>query len=619
MALENKKLRQNNSNLLTNQTIDDKQDANKNDTLGKAITAGLVIAGGVALYKSGALRPIASKMKEVGASFAEMSSNQGYYRSKAMKNWANGHTGEFLRPDHSLFNSKKASSLGYDLWQDLKESFARDQLYTTNTRRIINDTVADLDILNQMIEKDIRGYTTADVKALRKSIMEEMDGQPEDVIERTIKERTDALMADGRKRIKHRNASIKESSFIKHAYEMNDIMRSIDRAGLNQSGNSVSADLMERFIRNISLTDEAAKYQIKHTGYKALTFGDIFEGIDKKEKKLIFKEGFDEQRLFDEFKINLNETVGKDEKTVLQTMTDFLTNTNYLYQQGDKIGTLGNFDDVWKKFIIDPALNINAKGDKIINYMMGQDAMTFFTNSMRKDFGLPVLEFNPIDIAIKVTPLDNMFNRRDISFALINGVGNYSPYISGKGGRAGDDISTALQKRFNNFDETFHLLFADGDLYALGTGGTKEFIGSGFHAWDISDVDKKFKMPHHVETMRQMANYHLNKDVREDIPFANLTFSQKIRKRIGDILDIGHQEFVSLSDGSAANIGDSFNPDNAFDNLLDKVSHSNLFKTDNFQYATYEEAASNIRDKSYNMAFGKGFDDFITKNGTKVR
>lgn len=106
MALENKKLRQNNSNLLINQTIDDKQDANKNDTLGKAITAGLVIAGGVALYRSGALRPIASKMKEVGASFAEMSSNQGYYRSKAMKNWANGHTGEFLRPDHSLFNAK---------------------------------------------------------------------------------------------------------------------------------------------------------------------------------------------------------------------------------------------------------------------------------------------------------------------------------------------------------------------------------------------------------------------------------------------------------------------------------------------------------------------------------
>ena len=29
MALENKKLRQNNSNLLTNQTIDDKQDANQ--------------------------------------------------------------------------------------------------------------------------------------------------------------------------------------------------------------------------------------------------------------------------------------------------------------------------------------------------------------------------------------------------------------------------------------------------------------------------------------------------------------------------------------------------------------------------------------------------------------
>lgn len=619
MALENKKLKQTKQDYLINQTIDDRQDANKNDTLSKAITAGLVIAGGVALYKSGVLRPVFGALKETGAAFAEMSSNQGYHRSKAMKNWANGRTGEFLRPDHSLFNPKKSTSLGYDLWQDLKESLNRGELYSTNTRRIINDTVADVNILNQMIEKETKGFTKADIEAIRKEVEEKLDGKPRELIESTIKKREDALKKRGKRNIKLRNASLKESSFIKGTYMMNDMMLEMDRANLNMAGNKASSDLMKSFVRRMSLDDNTAQYQLKRTGYRTLTLGDIFEGFDEKNKSLVFKKGLDEQVLLDEYKINLNETLGKNEKTVKETIESFLKDSRYVYEEGERVGTIGNFDDVWKKFIIDPSININAKNNKVINYMMGQDALTFFTNSIRKDFGLPVLGFNPIDIAIKITPLDNMFNRRDIPFALINGVGNYSPYISGKGGRAGDDISTALQKRFNNFDETFHLLFADGDLYALGTGGTKEFIGSGFHAWDISDVDKKFKMPHHVETMRQMANYHLNKDVREDIPFANLTFSQKIRKRIGDILDIGHQEFVSLSDGGAGNIGDSFNPDNAFDDLLDKVSHSNLFKTDNFQYATYEEAASNIRDKSYNMAFGKGFDDFITKNGTKIR
>ena len=618
MALENKKLKQVKHDYLIDQTIDDKQDANKNDTLSKAITAGLVIAGGVALYKSGVLRPVFGALKETGAGFAEMSSNQGYHRSKAMKNWANGHTGEFLRPDHSLFNPKKSTSLGYDLWQDLKESLNRGELYSTNTRRIINDTVADVNILNRMIEQETKGFTRVDIKAIRQEVEEELDGKPRELIESTIKKRVEALTKHGEETIKLRNASIKESSLIKGTYMMNDMMLEMDRANLNMAGNKASSDLMKSFVRRMSLDDNTAQYQLKRTGYRTLTLGDIFEGFDEKLENLVFKKGLNEQVLLNEYKINLNETLGKNEKTVKETIESFLKDSRYVYEEGERVGTIGNFDDVWKKFIIDPSININAKNNKVINYMMGQDALTFFTNSIRKDFGLPVLGFNPIDSAIKVTPLDNMFNHRDIPFALINGVGNYSPYISGKGGRVGDDISTALQKRFNNFDEDFHLLFSDGDLYALGTGGTKEFIGSGFHAWDISDVDKKFKMPHHVETMRQMANYHLNKDVREDIPFANLTFSQKIRKRIGDILDIGHQEFVSLSNDGAGNIGDSFNPDNAFDNLLDKVSHSNLFKTDNFQYATYEDAASNIRDKSYNMAFGKGFDDFITKSGTKV-
>ena len=643
MALENKRLKQTKQDYLINQTIDDKQDANKNDTLNKAITAGLVIAGGVALYKSGVLRPVFGALKETGAAFAEMSSNQGYHRSKAMKNWANGHTGEFLRPDHSLFNSKKASSLGYDLWQDLKESLNRGELYSANTRRIINDTVSDINILNQMIEKETKGFTRADIKAIRQEVEEELDGKPSDLIESTIKERVAALKKRGEETIKLRNASIKESSLIKGTYMMNDMMLEMDRANLNMAGNSASSDLMKSFIRRMSLDDNTAQYQLKHTGYRTLTLGDIFEGFDKKSKTLTFKEGLDEQVLFDKYKINLNETVGQNEKTIKQTIELFLKDSRYVYAEGDRVGTIGNFDEVWKKFIIDPSININAKNDKVINYMMGQDALTFFTNHFRKDFGLPALGFNPIDSAIKVTPLDNIFNRRDVPFALINGVDNYSSYISGKGGRAGDDISTALQKRFNNFDETFHLLFSDGDLYALGTGGTKEFLGSGFHAWDITNADKAFKLPHDVEIMRMMGGYDLNRDPMREVldelghdakrafdPHMSIqeyeeafgikmTNAQKLKYEIGRHLDIGYQEFRGRTDSDYFDFGEITNIDNFFDEVVDKVTHSNAFRTNGFQYENYEAAAADIRDKAYNMAFGKGFDDFITKEGVKIR
>ncbi len=646
MALENKKLHQNNNHdLLANQTMTDKQDANKNDTLGNAITAGLVIAGGVALYKSGILRPVASKLKEVGASFADFSSNQGYHRSKAMKNWANNQTGEFLRPSHSLFNSKKSSSLGYDLWQDLKESFARGQLYTTNTKRIINDTINDLDILSNMIEKETRGYTSAEIKAIQQEVQEKFAGQSDDIIKKEIKDRVSALKLKGKDFIARRDASMKESSFIKGSYSIINVMKEMDRAGLTMSGNRASADLMDQFIKRMSLDPQTAQQQIKRTGYKTLTFGDIFESYDAKTKSLKFKDGFDTDTLFEKYKINLNERIMRDSKetSILEAMNSFLSDTRFVHKEGEKIGALGHFEDVWKNFILDPSININAKGNKIINYMMGQDAMTFFTNSLRKDFGLPILGFNPIDSAIKVTPLDNIFNRRDIPFALINGVDNYSAYISGKGGRMGDDISTALQKKFNKPDETFHLLFADGDLYALGTKGTKEFVGSGFHAWDITDVDKGFKMPHDVEIMRIMGGYDLNKDPMKDVLDSfgknarkiyspsmtaeeyeqaagiTMTIPQKIKYEIGRRLDIGYQELRGRTDSDYFDIGERLNVDNIADEVIDKFAHSNAFRTHGFEYADYESMAADIRDKTYSMAFGKGFDDFITKNGTKIR
>lgn len=646
MALENKKLNQkHNNDLLSNQTIEDKQDANKNDTLGNAITAGLVIAGGVALYKSGALRPIASRLKKVGAEFADLTSSQGYYRSKAMKDWANNQTGEFLRPSHSLFNSKKTSSLGYDLWQDIKESFARGEFYTSNTKRIINDTINDLDILSNMIEKETKGYTSAQVREIQRSVQEEFADQGDSVIKRITKERLNALKQKGSETIARRDASMKNSSFVKGSFMMENIMQEIDRAGLNKAGNDVSGEMMDRFIKYISLDSKTAQKQIKQSGYKTLTFGDIFESFDAKTRSLTFKEGFDTETLFKKYRVNLDETIVRhgQEMSILDSMNEFLSNTKFVHQEGERVGALGHFEDVWKNFIIDPSVNINAKGDKIINYMMGQDAMTFFTNSLRKDFGLPILGFNPIDSAIKVTPLDNVFNRRDIPFALINGVGNYSAYISGKGGRMGDDISTALQKKFNNFDETFHLLFADGDLYALGTGGTKEFVGSGFRAWDITDADKAFKLPHSVEIMRTMGGYDLNKDPMKEVldelgqnarkiytpnmtaeeyeqaAGITMTMPQRIKFEIGRRLDIGYQELRGITDSDYLNIGDSMNVDNIADEVINKFTHANMFRTHGFEYENYEAMAADIRDKAYNMAFGKGFDDFITANGTKIR
>jgi len=653
MALENKKLKQKHDHdLLNKQTVKDKQNTNKNSTLENAIIAGLVIGGGYGLYRSGVLRTVFGSLKEAGAAFAEMSSNEGYRRSKVMKDWALGNTKEFLRPDHSLFNSKKVSSLGYDLWQDLKESFARKELYTTNIRRVINDTVTDVNILTQMLQKETKGYSQAQIINIRKTIEESLAGQghSQNEIDKIVKERIQELQKTGERYIKTRNTSLRKSDIVQSILTMNNITQDISNNKLGSAGNKASANLMKDFVESLSLSDETAQAQLKRTNYRALLLGDIFETFDKQKHELVFKEGLNEKILFDKYNLNINETIGQNGKTIKSTIEEFLSDARHKYADGNRIGTLGNFDDVWKRFIIDKSININEQQDKIINYMMGKDALSFFSDSLRKDFGLPVLGFNPIDSMIKVTPFDNIFHRRDVPFALINGVDAYSPYISGQGSRLGDDISTSLQKKFNKPDETFHLLFSRGNLYALGTEGTEEFLGSGYHAWDITNADKEFKLPHSVAIMRTMGGYDLNRDsmneavsdtvkqigdkakkyyspnltAEEYEAVSGFTMSpiERIRNKFGRHFDIGFQEFKNVQDLKSSmyfDYGEMSNVDNLFDDLLYNATRSNAFRTNNFQFKDYDTALSEIRDKSYNMAFGKGFDDYITKNGVKIR
>ena len=643
MALEFKKLRTQINDKLNEQTIEDKQNSNDNDVLGRTIAVGLALAGGAALYKSGKLSPIAHGLKELGANFASFSS-EGYKTTKTIKNWANNKTQDFLRPSHSLFNSKKSSSLGYDLWQDIQQSFTNGEFYSVNTRRIINDTVDDINILNNMVQRELKGYSKLDIDNIRKEVIDKMDGSPIEQIEEEISKRTNDLKQKSAEIVKVRNSNIKNVTLLKDANSIKEINDMMNRQGLSSSGNLIQSKLTEDFIKNNTLTEEMARKQLRETRYKALTLGDIFESYDLAEKQLIFKDNITAKSLFDKYNINLEETMGPNKTTILDSLNSLLSDTRFKYSPSDTAvpKAIGLYDDVWKNLILDPSLNIDESGN-IINYMMGKDALSFFTNMLRKDFGLPMLKFNPIDSAIKVLPIDNYLNDKSVRYDLINGIGNYSPFISGIGTRNGDDISTALQKRFNNFDEDFHLLLTNGDLYALGTGGTKEFLGSGYKGYNINGADKAFKLPHSVETLRVMGGYNLNKDFSEEIlnelghdmskafdPHMTvqeyeqafgiqMTQAQKLKYEIGRRLDLGYQEFRDFrSDNSYIDFGEKSNIDNLFDDVIDNVTRSNFLRTNGFQFENYDEAATMVRDKTYEMAFGKTFDDIILPNGQKI-
>ena len=627
MSLENRKLGKNNINL-DNQTIEDEQDTNKNDTLGNLIKASIALAGGTGLYKTGVLRPVVSGLKVFGSKLADSTNAQAYHRANAIKKWANNVN--IMRPSNSIFNANKNESFGYSVLKDIKESYNRGELYTTNIRKAIKDTSEDINLLNNLIDKEVKGYSRDELSAIEGVVRKELDGKPEEEIKKEIEKRIQDHKDLSKKETKLKRASIKDSDLLKGIREINRVSEDVLQSGTSLSGRrAVNDAVISKFIKDMTLTEEQAQLQIKRTGFRQLTLGDVFESFDKRTKKLVFKEGLDENVLFEKYNINLKEidtgNVKGNSYNAKSNIERFLSDPKFRVMQDDVPRAIGYDENIWKNLIIDPAININEKGTNIINYSMGVDSLKFFINSLRKDFGLPALGFNPLDSALKVIPgADKLFNKSVESkkYSFINGIGNFSPYISGKAGRTGDDISTALQKRFNKPEEDFHLLFADGDLYALGTKGTREFLGSGYHAWDITKADEAFKMPHNVEIMREMGNYNLNVDGYSAKPtkeqYNNLTAFQKFKSIVGDVLDIGRQEMRTRKDSGYVSYGDVANIDNAFDAGLERVTKSKIFRTTGFEYKDYDDAVAHIRDKSYNVAFGKGFKDYITEEGFKM-
>lgn len=670
MALENKKLKKNKATIPElipmeddSQVQKDKQNASENDVFGRAVTIGLIIAGGVALHKSGILRPVEHGLKQFANNFASSVEANGYYRGHAIRNWANNDTGDILRPINSLFNSKKTQTLGYSIWEDLKTSFSRGEMYSTNTRKIINDTVEDLKILTDMMQKETRGFTDREIEKMREAVQKEMDGQADDLIKQEIEKRAKQIQENAREYIQKRNKSVKTSSLFKNITSIRQANNVIKNAS-PQAQNKASTVMMTDLIKDMLLTPEMRAAQLKKSGYRSVTLGDIFESFDFESRQLVYKLQRDAagniikdaegnalkqesvKKILKE--IRLDEVVGKDGNTVYDTINKFLSDNTLRIEDPSGQGiprAVGFFEDVWKNIVIDNRIQIDESGNAI-NYIMSTTALRGSFNSLRRDFGLPALGFNPVDSFLKFTGIDNIINDKSLSYGIIRGTENFNAFITGKAGRNTDDISTFLSKKFNKPNETFNVLFSKEKAYAVGSEGTFEFIGDGFKAYSIKGADKSFKMPNAVEMLREMGGYDLNKDgarvsrktfmdiTRETLGFGNapevggkafdfnmsiqeyenmigreLTKTEKIKYTVGRYLDIGAQELVEHTDNPYIDFGQRSNIDNFFDDILERITHSNAFKTNGFEFEDYQKAIEEVRDKTYERAFGKTFDD----------
>lgn len=678
MALENRKLTSI-SNKLNRQDISDyddddrdqyirdTQNSNDNNTFKNFLIAGLAVAGGYGLYKSGLAKNVIKEGLELGDTIAENWSNKGYYNGHAIRKWALAQDG-IIRPEMSIFNPDKIQSLGYDIVADIKESFNRKTLYTTNIRKALKDTISDIRILNRTIQEESNGYSEIALQDIADKIKSEMDGQPEALINQRIKQEQDKYIAEAKLLLKRKTHSMQDTSLIKNIRDINNtsgiIRHNINTASENSDSiiNKTSEVMMSDFYEKMNLTAEQAQDSLRRTGYRPVTLGDIF---DTKVGEFKYKRDASGKFILDSEGNKIYEDTVSNILSKIDLKSSYNANSQpfgeminkFFNKKGQQVGINGkriniNDREFWKNIIIDDSLAIDESGN-VINYMMSRKALEGTINSLRQDFGLPVLKFNPLNVALRMSNIDNFLHDRQVQYAFIKGTRNYNPIITGHGTRNGDDVNETIQKMLNNYSEDFNVLASKGKLYVVGTEGTFKHldVGGRVRVYEIPNAQKSYQMPWSIEAMRRMGNFNLYEDQYGEInqknfldmlreafgyerinngpfnPISNeksiaeyekhigrkLTPFEKTKYTIGRMFDVGAQEYVEPDD-AMLEFGDVSNIDTFFDEMMSRINNSEFLKTNGFEFNSYKKELMKFRDKTYAQAFGETFDPYMEHN-----
>ena len=447
----------------SDQILEDKQNAEESSPLYGFIEMGLIAFGGYKLYKAGAFKEIAGGLMEYGASLAK----EGEIAATTMgaiKKWSklkNLPTEDLMKigqeyavPMNSIFRDRN-TSIFYDLVQDLKDlDFSKGFSSISNFKRLrelMSGTEADMHILKKITDEAIKNLPNKKKDMTKTSLYRHF---------------TDLVGLE-------RNLMGMDKENIK-PYEADDIV----------------TKTMDAIIEKHTLTDKMKKQQLKESGYRMLTLGDIaeLEGVGLK-----MKEGME---------LDLGRVFDADKKSLLERINDLGNSKNMISSSKGSI-----FKSEWKNLIIDENIRINEAG-KIIDYRMSVDNLNNFKRSLAMDFKLPLVQFNPVKSALgwdkagRKTPL----------------FGYISPnqYNAGITGIAGQKV-TVGEWMAETFGEEFRnkpISVIDGNLYINKTmeDGKHSLlkIGEGFRLHDISYADKSSGLKALHNAYRQMSGIKTN-------------------------------------------------------------------------------------------------------------
>ena len=555
------------------QTYRDYQDTSDNDTLYNTIGYGLAAIAGYKLYKTGALKEIMKPLLELADNVAREGGDRAANVMHTIKQWSNlKHlTPEQLRisriqnknpPTKSIFRNRD-TSLFYDAFEDITNLSGSRITNFQNLRTLMEGSVQDMRLLQEMIEENQKG-----LKKIRTNYLNtELHYRINEIINF---EKTTAQFAES------------------------------DQVKFNRQA-------MEEFMKYMTLTSEKAAQELKESGYKKLTLGDVTELVTENGvRKLVKKQGIE---------IDLDSRTNEKYESLLETVNDFFNDSFHRYGKTNQRAFAQND---WKNIIIDPNMRISETGH-IIDYRMTRDNIVGFTHSLANDFKLPLVQFNPF----KTLFAFDKFGRKKPLVGLISHE-QYDANITRIGGHE-KNIGQWLSETFGKEYEEKSVAIINGKAFITDTDGQLLELGSGFKLHNITYSHEHYGLKPLLNATRQMSGLSMGEAERiateqyitnlKNMYDIEMSTFQKAKHKIGNWLDIGYQEVHPDGDEIARTIDTATSIDEKTNEFITWLTNKPFFRTNGYEYKDVQEMVENIRRgefSNYKTVFGKGFGEYIS-------
>lgn len=576
--LQRRKLRSSSDDMV----MEDPQNTSEDSTLLNTIKLAMIGVAGIKAYRSGILKDIVAPMLELGDKFAREGTNKAGVTMSTIRKWTNlkhldaaqiaaGAQNGLSAPEFSIFRDRK-HSLMYDLYKDIDDMARARSSNFQRVREIMQHSKEDINTLFKMIDDNI-----GEMPKYRENFYD-----------------TDLFR------------------------DITDV-RNFERIILeNNPDQSILFDqkAMEGFLERRLLTSEKAAEQIRTSGYRQLTLGDVLEVVTDSNNNHRFQTKAGAP-------IDLSKSYSKSGYNILDSIQSFIQDSHHFVNiNGRRLGPMSS--GLWKDITIDSDIRVNELGN-YIDYRMTWKQADAFINSLSHDFGLPVVGFNPLRTVFSMTGLDEFFAKKPFIGALANT--QYDPSLTGRAGQY--SIGQWLIDSFGSEYADKSVAVINGTAYTTTPDNKLAKIGENLVLRNVTNADKSTWINPKINAVRQMAGLNLGEPVKQSLndyekdlmaKGIELNAWQKFKYVGAQFLDMGYQEWRPHGQEHIMGLDNMSSADIFTDNLIDKATRK--IRINGYEYANYEEylneAHKNAGNLLFGSAFGEGFGDVLSPNGAPI-